>query len=313
MKLTATALAVGAILTVSTAPAQAHMTIGFQDQRAAVLTSEAPAAFAAASSIGASSMRLIVLWDRVQPLSSTQWDWTQYDAAISAALAHGFAVQLVLGGVGDNPPAWAGGKWRTMNERAFDTFVGQAAQRYAGRVRLWSVLNEADLTGYPPARYAALYSRTRRIIRRAAPGSRVLWGEFSPHIPVTYTQRALAGHGRVVADGFAIHPYGHEQAPRQGGLSRLGQVARAVRKLRRLRTPRGGATPLYATEFGCQTRQQTEHACADLWRTALRYGQRYKVREFVAYQMLPASQSWDTSLVRRDGSPSAAMRIIADS
>jgi hypothetical protein len=305
------ALILTAAIAAAPAPAHAAVRIGFQDQRASVLPDEAPFAMAAASAIHARSMRLIVLWSRVQPDSSTRWDWDQYDDAVNQALARGFAVQLVLGGVGDNPPAWAGSKWRLMDHQAFSVFVAQAAIRYAGRVKLWSVLNEVDLTGYPAARYAATYSRSRRLIRRNAPGSRVLWGEFSPHIPTTYTRRALKHKKRVIADGFALHPYGHESAPRQGGLSRLGQVVHAVRRQTKLRTQDGHSLPVYATEFGCQTRVQTEAACADLWRTALVYSQRYRVRQLVAYQLLPWNvEGWDTSLVHRDGTPSLAMKVI---
>jgi len=153
-------------------------------------------------------MRLIILWHKVQP-AANEWHWEEFDAALDRA--RGFNVQLVLGGIGARPPAWASGPrdlkregpWRHLNDRAYVRFVAAAARRYAGRVKLWSILNEVDLTGYPAARYASLYTRSRQAIRRfAGRQARVLWGEFSPHHPIRYTAKALAAsRAPVVADG----------------------------------------------------------------------------------------------------------------
>lgn len=260
----------------------------------------------------------------MQP-AANEWHWEEFDAALDRA--RGFSLQLVLGGIGARPPAWAGGgssrpygagSWRNLDDRAYVRFVSAAARRYAGRVRLWSILNESDLTGYPSARYASLYTRSRNAIRRfAGKRSRVLWGEFSPHSPLSYTGRALARtRVRVVADGFAVHPYTGAHAM-QGGLGKLGKLKRSVarmarRKRKRLTTPGGNRLPIYATEYGCSTRHQDERECARQWRNGLRQSSRHGLRQLVAYQLVPTDHpSWDTSLLRWDGSPSMAMSLIA--
>jgi hypothetical protein len=309
------------------ASAQGAVRVGWQDQRAANLAGEAPTAFAAARYMGAREMRLNVLWNKVQPTPDA-WDWSTVDAAV--ARAGEFSVQLVLGGIGGRPPAWAGGgavggpigdgTWNHLNDRAFVRFVSAAARRYAGRVRIWSILNEADLTGYPAERYASLYTRSRRAIRRfAGHRTRVLWGEFSPHAPVRYTRRALlASPTRVVADGFAVHPYADRwQAKLEGGLHRLGDLKRRVtswsrRKRKRLTLRNGARLPLYATEFGCQTRIFDEAECARQWKDGLQRASKYGLRQLVAYQLIPSDHAtWDTSLLRPDGMPSLAMQLIA--
>ncbi len=288
-------------------------------------TREAPTAFAAARYIGSRDMRLIIVWDRVQPAPGV-WNWADYDAAIERA--RGFNVQLALGGIGARPPAWAGGgayhpngqgSWRHLDELAFVRFVSAAARRYGDRVRLWSILNEADLTGFPAKRYAALFARSRRAIRRFdGPRARVLWGEFSANHPIGYTDKALEAARRpVVADGFALHPYSRPFALLPGGIAHLRQVnehiARWARGRRaRLAVPGGGPLPVYATEYGCLTRGHDEQECALQWEQGLQQATRHGLRQIVAYQMLPTDVgSWDTSIVRSDGAPSLAMQLIA--
>jgi len=146
----------------------------------------------------------------------------------------------------------------------------------------------------------------------------VLWGEFSPHSPLSYTRRALVRtRARVVADGFAVHPYTGAHDARQGGFGKLGKLKRSVarlarRKRKRLTTPCGNPLPIYATEYGCSTRHHDERECARQWRNGLTQSSRHGLRQLVAYQLVPTTHpSWDTSLLRWDGSPSSAMRLIA--
>jgi hypothetical protein len=305
--------------------ADASVRVGWQDQRAAILADEAPTAYAAAQFIGADEMRFIVLWHKVQP-SPNEWRWGEVDAAVRRA--RGFNVQLVLGGVGARPPAWAGGgdygtvgqgSYRYLDDRAFVRFVKAAARRYGHRVKLWSILNEVEISGYPAERYASLYKRSRRAIRRyAGRRGRVLWGEFSPHAPLQYTRDVLAAsRGPVIADGFALHPYSGTHAAREGGLDNLGKAKRRVAswsrgKRRRLVTPGGSPLPIYGTEYGCQTRTNAEAECARQWHDGLEQAARHRLRQLVAYQMIPKYHlTWDTSLLRWDGSPSMAMWLIA--
>lgn len=316
----ATALLAGATLAF-TAPAASALELGFQDQRA-VITPDAPTAYAVARAVHARSMRLIVRWADVQP-NRGAWHWAAYDDAVDQARAHGFRVQLVLGGIGQRPPGWAGrdnddpdglGSWRLMNDRAYLTFVAGAAAHFHGRVQTWSLLNEPDLTGYPAARYARLFVRGRAAIRRWAPRSRVLWGEFSPWHPISYTVQALQHH-RVTADGFALHPYGTPGATptSEGEFANLPVVrrllrARATRHV--LSTRRRAALPIYATEYGCAA---TSADCATMWAKALRGARALRLRQLVIYQLLSDDSGvrWNTSIAHADGTPRAAMSVLA--
>jgi hypothetical protein len=119
--------------------------MGWHDQRAAFHPEDSLVAYGAAQTIYARSMRLIVLWDDVQPARG-EWRWDDYDRAVNAARAHGFSVHLTLGGVGRNPPRWAAGgapivpngsdeAWSRIDDSAFHRFVKAAARRYAWSLR----------------------------------------------------------------------------------------------------------------------------------------------------------------------------------
>ena len=311
-----------------TAPADASkLRLGWHDQRAALHPETAQEAYRAAHMIAARSMRLIVLWDHVQPDRGT-WQWEEYDVAVHNARAQGFAVHLTLGGVGRNPPAWAAGgappdpngagiAWSQIDETAYHRFVKAAARRYGRQVKLWSILNEVDISGFPANRYARLFTKMRRSIHRLAPGTRVLWGDFAPSRPLSYTRHALLHTGgRTVADGFAWHPYPNAVVPStEGALERTATVSSAVgswgrRRTKALTTPNGRPLPLYATEFGCHADDNDEAECKLQWIEALSITRRHSLRQLVAYQILPGWQAWNTALVRRDGSPSEAMAYL---
>jgi hypothetical protein len=133
----------------------------------------------------------------------------------------------------------------------------------------------------------------------------------------------------LVADGFTHHP--HTNGPttehtaigiKNGGLNSLEPFMRDLRRLARqgkLNTPSGRALPVYLTEYGVhrpgstsrffrppseatRARWLAESVDVAAWMSG--------VRQLVLYGLHApgAEQSWDTSLIDRDGSPTASFR-----
>ena len=200
------------------------------------------------------------------------WDFSQFDALLDAADAHGMKLQVVLTGPAYKP-----------NPRRFGRFVAAAARHFKGRVDRYSIWNEPNYKGWlapvaaAPRLYRALYVTGYRTIKRIDPTAQVLIGETVPYeerhgrlamAPLRFLREMLCVDaryrrsrcGHVNADGYAHHPYDFVHAPsyRYPGpdnatIGTLGRLTRALDKLRRigaLRGPHGGKLPLYLTEYG---------------------------------------------------------------
>ena len=291
------------------------------------------AAFAAAERLRMRAVRINVFWDRVEGPDGS-FDFTRYDAAVDAALAAGLRPQLTLTG-----PAPGG---RAPEPRPFGRFARAAVARYAGRVRIWSIWNEPNWRGYlprraPERRYRRLFRAGAAAIREVTPDARVLIGELAPMgrmeaaIPPLRFLRGVLRPGRspLVADGLALHPYTLRWNPRYPGPSAddvtTGSLARATRFVRSaarrgtLRTPAGGALPLYLTEYGwhADSRRIPERLRARYLRTGLELARAAGARQVIWYQLAgPPRVSgghriWDTALLDFDGRPRPAFHALA--
>ena len=301
-------------------------------------------AYAAVRKLSVRVVRINVIWSHVAGIEkSDPWDWSHYDAAVDAALAHGIAPELTLTGPA---PAWAtgNGKRGVFRPRPalFAEFVASAAARYAGRVKRYSIWNEPNWPSWlapksaQPSLYRGLYRAAYDAIRGADPSAAVLIGELAPMGPpeaampplrflrsLTCSDARWRRHGTcppLVADGFAHHPYALRWAPEYRGPSKddvtmgsLGRLEGALRLLARrgaLATPAGSALPLYLTEFGYHANSRTidERRRATFARRAFDIAARdAHVRQLVWYQLAAPpprrKRQWDTSLLRIDGKP----------
>ncbi|MGU3432792.1 beta-galactosidase [Actinomycetes bacterium M1A6_2h] len=176
----------------------------------------------AASSVGASWIRVEVSWRVVEPTPGA-FDWSNVDRVVDTANRHGLKV---LGLVGYAPP-WASTPGptsllpgsRPADPVAFGNFAGVAAARYAGRIGTWEVWNEPNIAAFfAPGPDVELYSQILRTsyqrIHAAVGNVTVLSGGLSVAddgllsvSPKTFIDglyaRGLAGY----SDGIALHPY----------------------------------------------------------------------------------------------------------
>jgi hypothetical protein len=301
-------------------------------------------AYRAAHALNVRVLRINVIWKWVAPAErGGAWNWTYYDDAVAKALAHGVEPQLTLTGP---VPAWATGDGQPHVYRPsaieFGRFATAAAERYAGRVRRYSIWNEPNWPSWlapqsaAPSIYRRLYRAAFGAIKAVDPSARVLIGELAPMGPpeaatpplnflrrLTCSDRrwrATRNCPRLVADGFAHHPYALRWPPRYAGPSRddvtmgsLGRLTGALRLLARrhaLATPAGNAPPLYLTEFGYHANSRTidERRRASYSIEAFDIAARNPhVRQIVWYQLgappPTGKRQWDTGLLGLRGRP----------
>jgi hypothetical protein len=229
-----------------------------------------------------------------------------YDDLILRAAGRGFRVLLTLA---PDAPRWAttGGRGRNYKIKAseFANFARAAGRRYSGifgglpAIRYWSIWNEPNHIFFvsprsaAPRVYRAMVARGVPALRAAAAkGSQIFVGELAPVGtatkvigPLRFMQQWLClnkswrrvssggcrGFKKVVANGFAHHPYGPTTAvpARRDILSmlvirRLGSAL--DRAARAGRISRG--LPIYSTEFGYQSNPPDPFVSTSLKRQA---------------------------------------------
>lgn len=192
---------------------------------------------------------------------------------IRDAHGEGLKVILTVGGTGTsvrNPGVKATLRWIARLPRA---------DRY-------TIRNEPDLTNVKACAYRSQWMRERRVL-----GSRLLWGDFSSHAPLNFTQRA-AGCGRLprVLD-FALHPYctrdplGHGNGDIEGCIDQLPYARKWLRR------NAGVRVRWWLTEFG-YVNEVPDALASYWWPRAIRQAARVRAQVLVAYTAKGAS--WDT-------------------
>jgi hypothetical protein len=309
------------------------------------------AAYNATRKLSVRVVRINVIWTHVAGIKKSHpWNWSYYDAAVDAALAHGVEPQLTLTGPA---PAWAtaNGKSGVVRPKPglFAEFVAAAAARYAGRVRRYAIWNEPNWPSWLSPKssqasiYRGLYLAAYGAIKQVDPSAEVLIGELAPQGPPTagtaplgFLRSLTCSNSKwqrsgscppLVADGFALHPYTLRWAPEYRGraddatLGSLGRLESALRVLAgrgALATPSGGPTPLYLTEFGYRANSKVikERDRAKFAPRAYEIAARdAQVRQLIWYQLAappPKRKNpwWDTSLIALGGKPSQTYNAI---
>jgi hypothetical protein len=275
-----------------------------------------------------------------------------YDAAVDRMRAQGRRVQLTLSGPA---PRWATGDGRVSayapSARHYAAFAGEVAARMRGRVARYSVWNEPNWWSLlrPRRRAASIYRRMflrgSAAIRAADPAAKVLIGELAPlrqrtaaTAPLTFLRRLTCSDAgwrarpetrcpRLVADGFAHHPYTLLWSPdypgrgpgdvTMGSLYRLTGALELLARRRALVTPRRRALPLYLTEWGYRSR--STHVREPLRSAYARRGlelaaRTRRVKQVVWYQLAGPPKvtgaTWDSGLLGPRGTPRPVYRAV---
>jgi hypothetical protein len=296
-----------------------------------------------AVALGATRIRVNVLWSRVLVSGGSVhpvYDFSAIDALQEAAAERGIALQLTIAGPA---PSWATRDHRVGNVAPdavkFGRFARTVAQHFKGRVDRYSIWNEPNWnTWLSPARqapslYRKLYRAGYAAVKAVDPSAQVLIGELAPigggrAIAPLQFLRALTPRGSapLKADGFALHPYQFTSAPAIaagkpddvtiGTLGRLTYALDALYRRGALTTSKGGKLNLYLTEFGYLTvgsRRQTPARIAAWMVQAIQLAQRNRrVKELLQYQLIdpPADALWHSALLNRHGTPQPAYKAL---
>ncbi len=280
-------------------------------------------AFARAKQMHATWIRFNVIWGDYVALKKS---FALYDEAVDAARAQGFKVQMTVVGT----PKYATAQdqrlsWRNPNPTLMGTFARAVAEHFKGRVQRYSVWNEPNLViwlkrnSQTPAYYRNLYKAAYAAIKRADPAAKVFFGEMaSGKDALSLLAKAARPGANLRADGLAHHPFQFYTYPgaretKYAGISNLAKIQATMRTLARtrgIRTPSGGALPIYYTEFGYLRRgiytmtetKRSQWAFA-AYRLIKRQG---AVKQFLWYQLYtpPIKKVlWDSSLLSTAGTP----------
>jgi hypothetical protein len=195
---------------------------------------------------------------------------------IRASHAAGRQVILTIGGNG------------TQNRRPNFALALRYIQTLP-RVERYTIDNEPDLDGATACGYRRGWMKARRIL-----GSSLLWGDFSPHRPVSFTIAAARCGPLPQHLDMAVHPYqvddplAHTQRAdwSEGGLGNLRASASTLKRMTGIRVS------WWLTEFGYQPSWFSDEHAAWLWPRALQQARRIHAEVFVIYTAQGAS--WDT-------------------
>jgi hypothetical protein len=280
-------------------------------------------AFGQARRMGASVLRVNIIWGDLARLG-----WVPYDSVVDRARSWGLNVQLTLMGTPKFYDRRASRQlsWNNPSAARTGSFAAGVANHFRGRVTRYSVWNEPNLSYFlgpqakAPGLYRNLYRAAYAAIKSVDPPAQVLYGElYSGNIrgkggtaPLTFLSRATGG---LRADGFAYHPFQFNFGPFQtnrryvalSSVSRLRSNLRSLARRGRLRTPGGGALPIYFTEFGYQVKGswvlKPERKRANWTVAAFQLAKRSGVRSMLYYHLVRSySRRWDTGIITSGGS-----------
>jgi hypothetical protein len=295
-----------------------------------------------AVALGATRIRVNVLWDRVLVsggATNPVYDFSAIDALQEEAYWRGIDLQLTITGPA---PSWATRDHKVGNiapdPRKYSSFVRTVVTHFKGRVDRYSLWNEPNWKSWlgpqkeAPRLYRGLYTAGYRAVKGVDPKAQVLIGELAPTgggkaiAPLKFLRDLFNGAKPMKADGFAMHPYQLTSAPNTiagkpddvsiGTLPRLTTALDALYKSRKLRTSSGRKLDLYLTEFGyltAGTRKQPQSRIASWLVSAIEVARRNKrVKQLLQYQLIdpPKSALWHSALLTRKGSPQPAYKAL---
>jgi hypothetical protein len=302
---------------VKPAIASPHLAIGLQDYRSFVLTPGKPQTTVLKSmvQIGASWTRAIYYPDRRFKL---------YEDAVKRAAKRNIETWMVIDCSPSTDPA------------TFFKYVTHVVHHFKRWVTTWSICNEPNQEDIAPELLRQLFPIGSSAVRAEEPNAAVLCCELSSgNDPLGYLKEVLCNQGgqcvHWVVDDFSIHIY-----PATGSLElttdplsinysdlpKLNDMLDTLAKQGVLSHPDGTQLNVRITETGFQTLRasgaQTAEPLPDATRMLL-------VQQLLSdacstphlaavgfWQVLPAGEGWDTSLIGKSGHPDKTFLAIRD-
>jgi hypothetical protein len=231
---------------------------------------------------GVGWIRQELAWEQIEPIEKGQFTddrfggstWAKYDDIVERAGALGLQLILRL----DTSPRWAlppdasDGLGPPLRYEDYWDFVTQVATRYRGRVAVYQIWNEPNLTsewGHQPpdaAAYARLLRGASQRIRQADPSARIMLAALAPTLTenqdalneLIYLQQLYDAGVRGTFDVLAVQAYGLRGGPDDPRVDRTDVTFSRPELVRQLMERNGDAgTPIWATELGWNTNPPT--------------------------------------------------------
>jgi Tol biopolymer transport system component len=203
-------------------------------------------------------------WERIEKEPGV-YDWRDVDNTIDWYEQAGLKIFLRV----DRTPTWARpadtiGSHPPTDMEAYARFLEALATRYKGRVAVYELWNEPNLSyewggQFPdPIKYVEMLRVARPALQRGDPDAKLVIGALAVTSTTAESMddlewmekfyQALGPHDGTLYDAFSTHPYGFAQPPdfppEQGlGLRRL-EAHRAIME------KYGDTVPLWLTELG---------------------------------------------------------------
>lgn len=213
-------------------------------------------------SLGVTDLRIVVPWIYIQPTSSSTYNWAQMDNVINTAHSMGFNLTASITG----NPVWDGTPLiGAPNPTSYATFAAAVAQRYAGQVSAYEVLNEPNAVEFmapaDPAVYTAILKAAYSAIKAVQPSATVIAGVLAslttvPGLSVApdqFVAQMYAAGAKGFFDALSFHPYSY-QLPFSAGVGIAGSPLEQVEAMYALMVANGDAAKqIWATEYGNPT------------------------------------------------------------
>jgi polysaccharide biosynthesis protein PslG len=163
--------------------------------------------FAEMSALGVKYVRLDLVY------GSSSWQ-AELDKVVTAALARGIEPVMILGG-------WLNYADR-MTTAEYEAFAEEMADKYAGKARVFEVINEPDLAGWTPESYVPYLQAAYRGVKAGNPDAIVSTGgigKFHCRVSpcpsgtgmVSWTRGLYDNGAKGYFDAYALHLYDDPQ------------------------------------------------------------------------------------------------------
>jgi hypothetical protein len=200
--------------------------------------------YATLEALGNQWMRIDFPWQSVEPTPGV-WDYTYYDAYMTAAQARG---QRVLGILDYTHTKLGHGDLKYIQPDqipAFLEYVNHTVLRYRDQVTAFEIWNEPNHWGFwsgPEEDFFALFNATANFIHEIAPEVVVAGPGIAGHDP-TYLARMFEGGLLTHVDALSFHPYS----------SHPDQIYHKIREVHALAASYGYEGEIWITEVGSPT------------------------------------------------------------
>ena len=219
------------------------------------------------ASMGASTVRFGVSWRKMQKSPDVPPDFSQLDAIVAEAEAHGLTILPILYW----PPKWARPIYEHLGE--YGAFIEAVVSRYGEHFPAIETWNEENLKGFwgedpNPTNYVAVLRTAYEAAKRGNAECTMQNAECTMHnaecrmdgadaptvylggtagVPLDFIEAIYRNGGGAFFDAMNVHPYNHPYAPE-------GDLDKKLENLRALMAKYGDAEkPIVITEHGWPT------------------------------------------------------------